>query len=87
MASRYWKIGTLYARTCNAIRMGILTPQQRPVWLEAYQKYPPLDTPEYVDEEDNITDITFQPNKLEVTPLVYIEDEYRLAFFLKKNNI
>ena len=58
MASRYWRYGTLYARTCDAIKLGILTPKQRPVWLEAYAMYPPLDNPVWNAEEDLVTDIT-----------------------------
>ena len=46
------------ARTCDAIKLGILTPKQRPVWLEAYAMYPPLDNPVWNAEEDLVTDIT-----------------------------
>merc|ERR1712066_564331 len=75
MASRYWRYGTLYARTCDAIKLNILTPKQRPVWLEAYAMYPPLDNPVWNAEEDLVTDITFQPKKLDDLTIVYPEDE------------
>lgn len=80
MASRYWRYGTLYARTCDAIKLGILTPKQRPVWLEAYAMYPPLDNPVWNAEEDLVTDITFQPKKLDNLSIVYPEDEIRREY-------
>ena len=86
MASRYWRYGTLYARTCDSIRLGILAKQQRPVWLEAYAAYPPLDNPIYNGDDDTITDVSFQPNALETLPIIYPEDEVRAEFTASHGN-
>ncbi|BET00074.1 Mitochondrial ribosomal protein S23 [Nesidiocoris tenuis] len=45
--SRLERIGTIYTRITNLIRTGAMKLDERPLWYEVYQSFPPATPPRY----------------------------------------
>ncbi|XP_077996195.1 small ribosomal subunit protein mS23-like [Glandiceps talaboti] len=69
--SRLEKLGTVFTRTRNLIRAGVITEKNKPVWFDVMQAFPPIEEPLFHRKTDQ-------------TPLkqiLYPEDTIRAKFY------
>ncbi|XP_074037765.1 small ribosomal subunit protein mS23 [Leptinotarsa decemlineata] len=72
--SRLEKIGTIYTRTTGLLRSGALSWEDRPLWYDIYEAFPPKDEPKF----DRVV-----PN-IKLKKIFYEEDKIRAMF--QRNN-
>jgi small subunit ribosomal protein S23 len=65
--SRLEKIGTIFSRVNGLIKSGALRYEERPLWFDVYQKYPPDVEPKFDQKPE------FKP----IRPIFYAEDKER----------
>uniref|UniRef100_A0A1L8E095 Small ribosomal subunit protein mS23 n=1 Tax=Nyssomyia neivai TaxID=330878 RepID=A0A1L8E095_9DIPT len=68
--SRLEKIGTIFTRTSGLLRSGALKPEDKPLWYEIYQAFPPKVEPRYDRPAPNT----------EIRDIFYPEDVIRAKF-------
>lgn len=73
-SSRLEKIGTIYTRTTGLIKSGALRFEDRPLWYDLYEAFPPKEEPRYDRPAPNI----------KLRQIFYEEDKIRAMFH--KNN-
>lgn len=71
--SRIEKLGTIYSRLCGLLRSGALKEEDKPIWYNIYEKFPPLTEPCFKREV----------SEKEIPPIFYPEDVYRAKFYKK----
>ncbi|CAK9295517.1 unnamed protein product [Gordionus sp. m RMFG-2023] len=64
--AKFEKLGTIYTRIKGLIRGGALRFEDRPLWYDIYEKYPPINT---------------QSVKNHIPKLIYPEDYIRAYFY------
>uniref|UniRef100_A0A0V0GBW3 Small ribosomal subunit protein mS23 n=1 Tax=Triatoma dimidiata TaxID=72491 RepID=A0A0V0GBW3_TRIDM len=73
--SRLEKIGTIYTRITGLIKSGAMKLEERPLWYEVYQAYPPQQEPRF---DRPVVETT-------IKPIFYPEDVVRAKFYKKMN--
>nr|UAM96083.1 ribosomal protein L23 [Hippodamia variegata] len=73
-ASRLEKIGTIHSRTLGLIKNGAKRWEDRPLWFDVYEAFPPKEEPTYARPAPN----------LKLKNIFYKEDQIR-ALFHKRN--
>ncbi|XP_028133793.2 probable 28S ribosomal protein S23, mitochondrial [Diabrotica virgifera virgifera] len=68
--SRLEKIGTIYTRTTGLIRSGALRWEDRPIWYDIYEAFPPKEEPRFDKPVPNI----------KLKTIFYKEDKIRAIF-------
>lgn len=76
-SSRLEKIGTIYKRTRGLIQSGAMKYQDRPLWYDIYEAFPPAEEPSYGRPIPNI----------ELKSIFYPEDKIRAAFHRQYKNV
>uniref|UniRef100_A0A8C8RJV5 Small ribosomal subunit protein mS23 n=1 Tax=Pelusios castaneus TaxID=367368 RepID=A0A8C8RJV5_9SAUR len=69
-------LASLFLRTRNLLRAGVLSEAQKPLWLDVYAAFPPLREPRYREPRQ-------QYGKVQdvILPILYQEDEIRAKFY------
>ncbi|XP_060059772.1 small ribosomal subunit protein mS23 isoform X2 [Erinaceus europaeus] len=73
--SRLETIGSVFSRTRNLIRAGIL--KERPLWFDIYEAFPPLREPVFRRPR-----LRYGKAKADVQDIFYHEDQIRAKFYL-----
>ncbi|XP_059619725.1 small ribosomal subunit protein mS23 [Phlebotomus argentipes] len=68
--SRLEKIGTIFTRTTGLLRTGAIKPEDKPLWYDIYQAFPPKEEPRYDRPAP----------KTEIRDIFYPEDVVRAKF-------
>ncbi|KAJ8955727.1 hypothetical protein NQ318_008599 [Aromia moschata] len=68
--SRLERIGTIYSRTTGLIKSGALSWDDRPLWYDIYEAFPPQEEPRFDRPAPNI----------KLKKIFYKEDEIRAVF-------
>ncbi|XP_071535959.1 small ribosomal subunit protein mS23 isoform X2 [Panulirus ornatus] len=71
--SRFHKIGTIFTRTTGLMRSGAMKPQDKPLWYDIYEAFPPKYEPKF--------DRPVQ--ETEIPDIFYSEDVIRAKFYKK----
>ncbi|XP_072737923.1 small ribosomal subunit protein mS23 [Ciconia boyciana] len=71
--NRMQKIGSVFSRTRNLLRIGVI---QKPLWFDVYAAFPPLREPVYRRPRPRYGKV-----KDVVRPIFYQEDEVRARFY------
>ncbi|XP_024051187.2 28S ribosomal protein S23, mitochondrial isoform X2 [Terrapene carolina triunguis] len=79
--SRLEKLGTVFTRTRDMLRSGVLAEAQKPLWFDVYAAFPPLREPVYREPGQRYGKV-----KDVIPPILYQEDEIR-AFVEKFNEL
>nr|XP_002120130.1 28S ribosomal protein S23, mitochondrial-like [Ciona intestinalis] len=69
--SRLHRLGSVYSRTKDLIRSKVLPYEERPLWYDVYEAFPPIREPVYeadtppdklglVDVEDNVREVLYE---------------------------
>ncbi|XP_061461016.1 small ribosomal subunit protein mS23 isoform X2 [Rhineura floridana] len=79
--SRLEKLGSVFSRTRNLLRSGVMSEAKKPIWYDVYVAFPPLREPLY-------RELRPQYGKVEeaVPPILYQEDEIRAKFYKAYGN-
>ncbi|XP_073418222.1 small ribosomal subunit protein mS23 isoform X1 [Dendrobates tinctorius] len=74
--SRLEKLGTVFSRTRDLMRAGVINPKEKPVWFDVYAAFPPKREPTYEKPLN-------RRNKLpdNVAEILYSEDVIRAKFY------
>ncbi|KAK5641252.1 hypothetical protein RI129_009799 [Pyrocoelia pectoralis] len=75
--SRLEKIGTIYSRTKGLIQSGALQWEDRPLWYDLYEAFPPLEEPRFDRPAPNIT----------LKKIFYEEDKIRALLHNRNKHI
>ncbi|XP_012269592.2 28S ribosomal protein S23, mitochondrial [Athalia rosae] len=64
--SRLVKIGTIHSRTTGLLRAGGMREEDKPLWLDIYEAFPPKDEPRYdrPGSQVPIRDIFYEEDKI-----------------------
>ncbi|XP_066491884.1 small ribosomal subunit protein mS23 [Tiliqua scincoides] len=74
--SRLEKLGTVFTRTRNLLRSGVMSKAKKPLWYDVYAAFPPLKEPLYREPRPKYGKV-----KNPVPPILYQEDEIRVKFY------
>lgn len=66
--SRLEKIGTIFSRVHGLIKSGALKFEERPIWYDVYEKFPPFNEPKF-DQKVEAT---------KIREIFYAEDKDRV---------
>ncbi|KAM8853644.1 small ribosomal subunit protein mS23 [Synchiropus picturatus] len=75
--SRLEKLGTVFSRVRNLLSSGVLKPEEKPIWYDVYEAFPPKREPLYVKPYSNPPTQKADP----VPEIFYSEDEVRAKFY------
>ncbi|KAL3285900.1 hypothetical protein HHI36_000420 [Cryptolaemus montrouzieri] len=75
--SRLEKIGTIYTRAAGLIKSGAKRWEDRPLWFDVYEAFPPKEEPKYDRPSPN----------LKLQQIFYDEDKIRAMFHKANKNI
>ncbi|KAF5289715.1 hypothetical protein FQA39_LY03632 [Lamprigera yunnana] len=75
--SRLERIGTIYSRSKALIQSGALQWEDRPLWYDLYESFPPLEEPRYDRPVPNIT----------IKKIFYSEDKIRALLHNRNKHI
>ncbi|KAG5892367.1 hypothetical protein JTB14_035981 [Gonioctena quinquepunctata] len=75
--SRLEKIGTIYSRTTGLLRSGALSWEDRPLWFDIYETFPPKDEPKFDRPVPN----------MKLKNIFYKEDKVRAMFHRNNKQI
>ncbi|KAF5294400.1 hypothetical protein FQR65_LT10765 [Abscondita terminalis] len=75
--SRLEKIGTIYSRTKGLLQSGALQMEDRPIWYDLYEAFPPLEEPRYDRPSPNIP----------IKKIFYEEDRIRALLHNRNKHI
>ncbi|KAK4874920.1 hypothetical protein RN001_014280 [Aquatica leii] len=75
--SRLEKIGTIYSRTKGLLQSGALQWEDRPIWYDLYEAFPPIEEPRYDRPAPNIP----------IRKIFYEEDKVRALFHNRNKHI
>ncbi|CAH1160057.1 unnamed protein product [Phaedon cochleariae] len=75
--SRLEKIGTIYTRTTGLLRSGALNWQDRPLWYDIYEAFPPKEEPRFDRPIPN----------MKLKTIFYKEDKIRAMFHRNNKHI
>ncbi|XP_032793721.2 28S ribosomal protein S23, mitochondrial [Daphnia magna] len=70
-SSRLERIGNIYSRVRGLLRSGAMKPEDKPIWYEVYEAFPPKVEPQYGRKASEIT----------IHPIFYPEDIVRAKFY------
>ncbi|XP_028564240.2 small ribosomal subunit protein mS23 [Podarcis muralis] len=79
--SRLEKLGSVFSRTRDLLRSGVIPEAKKPIWFDVYVAFPPLREPLYRElrpQYGKIQDV--------VPPILYKEDEIRAKFYKAYGN-
>ncbi|XP_034996025.1 small ribosomal subunit protein mS23 [Zootoca vivipara] len=79
--SRLEKLGSVFSRTRDLLRSGVIPEAKKPIWFDVYVAFPPLREPLYRElrpQYGKIQDV--------VCPILYKEDEIRAKFYQAYGN-
>ncbi|XP_065223717.1 small ribosomal subunit protein mS23 [Planococcus citri] len=68
--SRLEKLGTIFSRVTSLMKCGAISPNDKPLWYDIYQAFPPIDEPSFARR------VTIK----KVKPIFYPEDRIRAKF-------
>ncbi|KAA0194387.1 hypothetical protein HAZT_HAZT001323 [Hyalella azteca] len=71
--SRRFKIGDIFTRTTGLLQSGAIKNEDKPLWYDIYEAFPPLEAPRYDRPKSYLT----------VKPIFYAEDVIRAKFYQK----
>ncbi|XP_050719244.1 28S ribosomal protein S23, mitochondrial-like [Eriocheir sinensis] len=71
--NRLDKIGTIFTRASGLLKSGAMKPQDKPIWYDVYEAFPPKYEPRY----------DRPPAKKEIRQIFYPEDVIRGKFYRK----
>ncbi|XP_048374410.1 28S ribosomal protein S23, mitochondrial [Sphaerodactylus townsendi] len=74
--SRLEKLGTVFTRTRDLVRSGVMPESKKPVWYDVYAAFPPLKEPVYQELRPQYGKV-----KVTVPTIFYKEDEIRAKFY------
>ncbi|XP_047504652.1 28S ribosomal protein S23, mitochondrial [Pieris napi] len=76
--SRLERIGTIFTRAEGLLKHGALKPDDRPIWFDVYQAFPPLVEPKFARPK---------PEKKPIRQILYKEDAIRVKFHMKGHGL
>ncbi|KAJ6657899.1 hypothetical protein lerEdw1_001819 [Lerista edwardsae] len=74
--SRLEKLGSVFTRTRDLMRSGVMPEAKKPLWYDVYAAFPPLKEPLYREPRQRYGKV-----KKPVSPILYQEDEIRAKFY------
>ncbi|XP_060613048.2 small ribosomal subunit protein mS23 [Anolis sagrei] len=74
--SRLEKLGTVFSRTRDLLRSGVMPEAKKPIWYDVYAAFPPLKEPLYRNPCPRYT-----KDEDLVPPIFYPEDQIRAKFY------
>uniref|UniRef100_A0A8D0G7V4 Small ribosomal subunit protein mS23 n=1 Tax=Sphenodon punctatus TaxID=8508 RepID=A0A8D0G7V4_SPHPU len=74
--SRLEKLGTVFTRTRDLMRSGVMPVSKKPLWYDVYVAFPPLREPFYRESRPY-----YGKAKDVIPPILYKEDEIRAKFY------
>ncbi|XP_063002503.1 small ribosomal subunit protein mS23 [Elgaria multicarinata webbii] len=74
--SRLEKLGTVFSRTQDLLRSGVMSEAKKPIWYDVYAAFPPLREPLYREPRP-----LYGKASSTVPTILYQEDEIRAKFY------